>query len=101
MKKKILRIVLIILIILWMYMVFNFSASNGDSSSSLSQRVASLFTKNEETIKVIEPIIRKIAHLSEYAYGGFIIFGFFLTFNFEINKKIIFSGLWRNFVCNY
>lgn len=101
MKKIVLRVILIILILLWMYIVFGFSASDGDSSSSLSQRIASFFTDNQETIQILEPIIRKIAHLSEYACGGFLIFGLFLTFNLDMKKRIIFSGIWRSFICHY
>lgn len=101
MKKIVLRIILIILILLWMYIVFGFSASDGDSSTSLSQRIASIFTDNQETIQILEPIIRKVAHLSEYACGGFLIFGFFLTFDIKMKNRIIFSGIWRSFVCNY
>lgn len=79
MKKIVLRIILIILILLWMYIVFGFSASDGDSSSSLSQRIAGVFTDNQETIQILEPIIRKIAHLSEYALRWF--FDFWIIFN--------------------
>ena len=67
MKKIIIRIVLIIFILCWMHIVFGFSASNGKSSSSLSKRIASIFTKNPDTVQILEPFIRKIAHLSEYA----------------------------------
>ena len=100
MKKNILRVFLLILIIIWMYIVFSFSASNGDSSSSMSQGFLRLFINNDDLVILIEPVIRKIAHLSEYALGGFLIFGFFLTFNLKLKNKIIFSGLWRNFLCN-
>ena len=99
MKKIVIRIILIILILFWMYVVFTFSASTGDSSSSLSKSVASFFTNNEEIIEIIEPIIRKIAHLSEYTLCGFLIFGFLLTFNISLKNKIIFSGIWRNIIC--
>ncbi|MCI8310512.1 MAG: VanZ family protein [Clostridia bacterium] len=86
MKKNILRVVLLILIFLWMYVVFGFSKDSGEASSGLSTKIASLFSKNENVISAIEPIIRKIAHLSEYAAGGFLFYGFFLTF--KINPKI-------------
>lgn len=67
MKKKILRLTLIILILLWMKIVFGFSSDNAETSSGLSMKVAKFFTKNEEILVVLEPIIRKLAHLSEYA----------------------------------
>lgn len=77
MKKKIIRFILIIFILIWMYIVFKFSASIGSSSSSLSKTVAGLFSSNIETIKILEPIIRKIAHLSEYAVGRIFVFRIF------------------------
>ena len=94
MKKKILlRIILLILILIWMYIVFGFSKHTGETSSSLSSRIANFFTKDENIVRIIEPIIRKIAHLSEYALGGFLIYGFFLTFEITSKKQIIISIL--------
>ena len=92
-KINILRIILVILILCWMFMVFKFSSDDGETSSNLSTKVAEIFSNNEETIKFIIPIIRKLAHLSEYALGGFLIFGLFLTYNINLKKQIIFSGL--------
>ena len=73
MKKNILRIVLIILILLWMWVVFGFSSDNGEISSGISYNIAKFFTETEEKAKQLEPIIRKLAHLSEYAAGRFFI----------------------------
>lgn len=66
-KKKVLRIILLALIILWMTAVFQLSNQNGESSSGLSKKIASFFISDEQMIEKIEPYIRKIAHLSEYA----------------------------------
>lgn len=94
MKKKILlRIILLILIFIWMYIVFGFSKHTGETSSSLSSRIANFFTNDENIVRIIEPIIRKIAHLSEYALGGFLIYGFLLTFEISSKKQIIISIL--------
>ena len=92
-KINILRIILVILILCWMYMVFSFSAADGETSSGLSLKVAEIFSNDEEVIEIIVPIIRKLAHLSEYALGGFLIFGLFSTYNIDLKKQIIFSGL--------
>ena len=92
-RINILRIILIILILCWMYMVFSFSAADGETSSGLSLKVAEIFSNDEEVIEFIIPIIRKLAHLSEYALGGFLIFGLFSTYNIDLKKQIIFSGL--------
>ena len=66
MKKNILRIFLIILILLWMRLVFGFSSDNAERSSTLSLRISKIFTSNEEKLEIVEPIVRKLAHLSEY-----------------------------------
>ena len=81
MKKTTIRIILIILILLWMYIVFGFSGQNGEESSGISFKISMLLTKNNEDIaKTIEPYVRKIAHFSEYAVGGILIFLLLLTF---------------------
>lgn len=64
---KLKRIILIILILCWMRIVFGFSSDNAETSSNLSLRISRIFTKNEEVLVILEPIVRKIAHLSEYA----------------------------------
>ena len=81
MKKTIIRIILIILILLWMYIVFGFSGQNGEESSGISFKISMLLTRNNEEIsRTIEPYVRKIAHFSEYAVGGILIFLLLLTF---------------------
>lgn len=92
MKKNILRIVLIILILCWMYIVFGFSNAGGEESTGISTRVAKFFVKNEAYIRLAEHIIRKVAHLSEYAIGGILVYSLLLTFN--LNSKIQFCASW-------
>ena len=88
MKKIIIRIILIILILLWMYIVFGFSGQNGEESSGISFKISMLLTKNnEELARTIEPYVRKIAHFSEYAVGGILIFLLLMTFQ-KISPKI-------------
>ena len=88
MKKTIIRIILIILILLWMYIVFGFSGQNGEESSGISFKISMLLTRNnEEVSRTIEPYIRKIAHFSEYAVGGILIFLLILTFE-KISPKV-------------
>ena len=71
MRKNILRIILVILILCWMLMVFNFSSHVGEKSSGISLKIARIFTQKEDTIRFLEPIIRKLAHLSEFAMRWF------------------------------
>ena len=66
-KKTVLRIIILALIVVWMIIVFGLSNQNGDTSSGLSRKIAGWFSDDEETILKIEPYIRKLAHLSEYA----------------------------------
>lgn len=90
-RKKVLRIIILAFIVLWMIIIFGLSNQNGDESSSLSRIVASFFTKDDEKIEMIEPYIRKIAHLSEYACGGFLFLSLFMTYDFSDRKRLILS----------
>lgn len=92
-RKKVLRIIILLFIILWTMAIFGLSNQSGDESSSLSRKVSSLFIKSEEKIDIIEPYIRKLAHLSEYAFGGFLFLSLFMTYIFSDEKKMIFSFL--------
>lgn len=91
-KKTFLRIILVIFIILWMRLVFGFSNQNSNDSTSLSMYVASLFSKNPETINLIEPYIRKLAHFSEYGLGGVLFFSLFETFEMIDEKRLFFAS---------
>ena len=90
-KKNVLRIILLIAIVGWMILVFSLSNQNGEQSSGLSKKIASFFSKDINTIEIIEPYIRKIAHLSEYAIGGFLLISLMLTYNFSERKRLLLS----------
>ena len=93
MKTTILRIILLILILCWMYIVFGFSNAGGEESTSLSTKVAKIFVKNEMYLEFVENIIRKVAHLTEYAFGGVLVYSFFLTYNLKPKTQFIFAWL--------
>ncbi len=96
-RKKTIRIVLIILILLWAVLVFGMSNQQGEESSGLSRKITSLFFKTEEQIEIIEPYVRKIAHFSEYALGGALFIGLFLTYEWSEERQMIVSillGIW-------
>lgn len=79
MNKKILRVILIISILLWMSVVFGLSNDTAVKSSSLSLKIAKIFSKDKIILKKLEPIIRKLAHLSEYTLrAGFYFVDFFI-----------------------
>ena len=96
-KKRIIRIILLVLIIVWAILVFSMSNQSGAESSGLSQKIASLFLKAEEQIKIVEPIIRKLAHFSEYVIGGVLFISLFLTYDWTPKKQMTISillGVW-------
>ena len=90
-KKIIIRCIILILIVIWMLTVFYLSNQNGDESGGLSEKIARILIHDENKAKKIEPYIRKLAHLSEYACGGILFLSLFLTYDFSEIKRIIFS----------
>ena len=74
-----------------MITIFKFSNQNGEESSNLSRAVAMKITNNEEKADLIEPYVRKLAHLSEYMLGGSLFSLLFLTYDFPDRKRMIFS----------
>ena len=100
-KIYIVRIVLIVLIGFWMGTIFGFSAENGESSQSLSDKIT------VKVVKYIEPeydskdllkqqdifnktsfFVRKTGHFGEYAILGILITMFAMTFRAYRSKKI-------------
>ncbi len=91
--KEGLRKFLIGLLVVWMVVVFGLSNQNGEESGGLSRKVANFFAKGD-TVQAerLEPMIRKVAHMTEYAAGGMIFYGILLTYpNSSRRKKVIMS----------
>lgn len=83
MEKVKLRVrkVLIVLLVIWMIAVFCLSHQNGNSSSNLSRTVADFFANdNTQVSENIEPVVRKVAHMLEYAIGAMLFYGLLLTY---------------------
>lgn len=96
-KKSFLRLFLVVLIIFWTIFVYGLSHQTGTESSGLSRKIAGIFFKSEEMIDTFEPIIRKLAHFSEYVLGGFLFYSLFSTYTYTIKQKSIISlalGIW-------
>ena len=106
MEKKIILVVrriLIVLLVLWMIGVFFLSNQNGEESSGLSHKVALYITfGNEESAENIEPMIRKVAHMTEYAVGAMLFYGILITYQkFPVKARlamtigfiVVFAGL--------
>lgn len=113
MKHKIwiLRIILIVLIIGWMFIIFDFSADDGDESQSLSDKitikVVHILKPNYDSMPKVEQkeyfnkvsfVVRKIGHFGEYGLLGLLVTGFLLTFEGIRNLKkryiYLFATLW-------
>lgn len=99
MKKVNLKL---ILVIIWMIIIFAFSAQKGTESSntsgSFTMFVINILTGGnanlkETTIKMLEAIIRKMAHYSIYTVGGVLIMNYAYSTNQNIKNKTIYSIL--------
>lgn len=79
------KAICIILVVIWMSAMFLFSSQQGTGSSSTSKKVSEIIVniidikkqytdiEKQEVIKVIEPVIRKLAHYTLYIIGGILI----------------------------
>lgn len=95
MKAK--RLILLVLIVIWALLIFGLSGQNGDESSGLSRKIVEFFTNNEETIDMVEPYVRKLAHFSEYGVGGVLFILLFSTYKWTDRKMMFISialGIW-------
>lgn len=95
----------LILIIIWMIAVFSFSNQTSTKSSGLSGRLTNRIVEflhitegcTEKDAKIvtsnIEHIIRKIAHYSIYALGGFLIYLELTLYKIPFKFRVIFTQL--------
>lgn len=106
-KKSQIKILKIILIIIWMITVFCFSGQqgteSGDTSRSFTVVIIQVFTGNklalnDPFIEEIQLIIRKLAHFTVYAIGGFLIMNYAYTTDktrkYQVLYSIGFGGLY-------
>ena len=96
------RIVYAILVIIWMGTIFYFSNQVSDDSSKSSGRITETIVKviSKEPEKAplelkerVEKIVRKTAHFSMYAIGGFLMAGLISTTKVTNKYLIILSIL--------
>lgn len=97
------RVLFLILLAIAFYVIYNFSAQNGEISGSLSLKVTEFIVKviskvknMDEVVKLhyiekLHPTIRKLAHFSVYTVVGFSIMGFMCTFDIKNIIKVIIS----------
>lgn len=101
--KKRNKIILWILIFAWMAVIFLFSSQNGEESSQLSEGFLREFIlcflpegMNADTVDLLEYIVRKIAHMTEYAVLGILIslqIRMYEVFRSEAGKILAAGGL--------
>ena len=101
MKINIIRGILIILLAGTFFLIFGFSSQNATESSSVSRKVSEdivNITRKKESkeeknriVKILEPIIRKLAHFSIYTVVGTLLMCLCCTYKLDVNKKIIIS----------
>ena len=105
MNKKIiiLRIILIILLVIVFINIFGFSSQNSEQSGNLSRTITLKITQNiktiqnlengqkEQTLNIIETVIRKVAHFSEYTIVGILLMSLISTYNLRQKNRFLIS----------
>ena len=102
MNKKILKQILIIPVVLWMIVVFKFSSEPADISENTSlnvtRKIAQVIISKDvteeqknEKIEALDSVIRKVAHFTLYAVGGFLGLLYVNIYEIDDKKKIGFS----------
>ena len=110
-KVWIVRIILIALILGWMFIIFDFSADDGDESQTLSDKITikvvhiikpsyDSLPKAEQKVlfNKVSFIVRKIGHFGEYGILGLLVTGLLLTFDkirkIKLKWIVLISTLW-------
>ena len=96
MEKIILKVrkILVVLLIIWMIAVFCLSHQDGSDSGNLSRAIANFFANGDtEVATTLEPVVRKVAHMTEYAMGAMIFYGILLTYPKYTTKQRIILAL--------
>ena len=100
MKIHIIRTLLILLLLETFFIIFGFSNQNGEESGSLSTNLTKLILKqinhdeaqnDEQVIKKVEVVVRKLAHFSIYTLVGFLLMSLFSTYELQERKRILFT----------
>jgi len=97
------RVLFLTMLVIAFYVIFNFSAQDGQISGSLSRKVTEFIVNLVSKIKTmdinrklhwiakLEPAIRKFAHFAIYAVVGFSTMGLMCTFDMRNIFKVIIS----------
>lgn len=100
-KEIIMKIINIALVIIWMIIVFCFSHEVGESSKDTSgdtiREIVTVINEDmtpkevDETVELLQPSVRKLAHYTLYTIGGFLIYNLFSRSKMGQKRKIIYS----------
>lgn len=99
-KKTLMKILNIILIVIWMITVFVFSGQQGAESGNTSRKVTVAIIKivtgknlaiDDPFVEGVQLFVRKMAHFTVYAIGGFLIMNYAYTINKTTKEKILYS----------
>lgn len=99
-KKTQIKILKIILIIIWMIAIYIFSSQQGTESGNTSRNftkvIIQILTGNsieadKSFIEGIQLFVRKMAHFTIYAVGGFLIMNYNYTTERKLKQKILYS----------
>lgn len=99
-KKAQIKFLNIILIVIWMITIFIFSGQQGTESGDTSRKftvaiIQILTGKNlgidDPFVEGVQLIIRKLAHFTIYAIGGFLIMNYAYTTDNTMKQKILYS----------
>jgi len=99
-KNKQIKIIKIILIIIWMITVFRFSGQQGTESGDTSRKFTIIIIRimtgksleiNDPFVEGVQLFIRKFAHFTIYAIGGFLIMNYAASFDITQKRKVLHS----------
>lgn len=99
-KKTQIKSLKIILIIIWMITIFIFSGQQGTESGNTSRKFTIIIIEiitgknleiNDPFVEGIQLFIRKLAHFTIYAIGGFLIMNYAYTTDKTIKEKALYS----------
>jgi len=101
------RITLFVAIVLWMLIIFGFSAADGSTSQSLSDKITAvvidIFVKDYQQLEEVLQedvwnkysfVVRKVGHFGEYTIFGMLLAGFSLTYpKVQEDKRLLLINL--------
>lgn len=95
-NKRFLKTIFIVLSLVWMLVIFIFSSQTGETSGSLSMGLLKKlipFHMSQSNLELMELIVRKMAHFTEYAVLGSLYMMVIVLYDKFIKSKLLISTL--------